>query len=131
MGLVQSCLGPFKGFSWLQSPQMLNLEPESTLAEPPQKVYSWDKKKTDNSEYLIENLNDQTVVKAPGEINGNQFMIRNCQNSNIYLFDHINTITVDDCKHCKIFIGPTKVENFLNLTISEINDDSFYNWKLL
>ena len=78
-------------------------------AEPPQKVYSWDNKRTDNSEYLIENLNDQTVIKAPGEISGNQFMVRNCQNCCIYLFDHINTITVDDCKQCKIFIGPTKV----------------------
>ena len=78
-------------------------------AEPPQKVYSWDNKPTDNSEYLIENLSDQTVIKAPGEISGNQFMVRNCQNCCIYLFDHINTITVDDCKQCKIFIGPTKV----------------------
>ena len=72
-------------------------------------MYSWDNKPTDNSKYLIENLNDQTVIKAPGEISGNQFMVRNCQNCCIYLFDHINTVTVDDCKQCKIFIGPTKV----------------------
>ena len=110
MGLVQSCFGSVRAFSWLQSPQMLNLETDPTSSEPPQKVYSWDKKRTDNTDYLIENLTDQTVIKTPGQINGNQFMVRNCQNCSIYLFDHINTITVDDCKHCKIFIGPTKVQ---------------------
>jgi protein XRP2 len=40
---------------------------------------------------------------------GEQFVIQNCENSNIYLFDHTNTVTIDDCKMCKIFIGPTKV----------------------
>ena len=112
MGLVQSCFGSVRAFSWLQTPQMLNLEttePTTSISEPPQKVYSWDKKRTDSTDYLIENLTDQTVIKTPGQINGNQFMVRNCQNCSIYLFDHINTITVDDCKHCKIFIGPTKV----------------------
>ncbi len=38
-------------------------------------------------------------------------MIRNCEGANIYLFDHINTLTIDDCKDCKIFVGPTKVRN--------------------
>ena len=41
-------------------------------------------------------------------------MIQNCENSNIYLFDHTNTVTIDDCKMCKIFIGPTKVYIILN-----------------
>ena len=45
---------------------------------------------------------------------GEQFVIQNCENSNIYLFDHINTVTVDDCKNCKMFIGPTKVGNIMD-----------------
>ena len=107
MGVVQSCLGSLRAFTWIQ-PRLVNLEAETAVNETP-KVYSWDKKKTDNSDYLVENLTDQIIFKFPGEISGNQFMIRNCQNSSIYLFDFINTITVDDCKNCKIFIGPTKV----------------------
>ena len=101
MGMVQSC---FSTWSWFQ-PALVNLESEN---EAP-KVYSWDKKKVDLSQYSFENLNDQNLVKLPGTINGEQFMVRNCTNCNIYLFDYINTITVDDCKNCKIFIGPTKV----------------------
>ena len=110
MGMVQSCFNPW---NWFQ-PTLVNLENE---VETP-KVYSWDKKKVDLSQYSFENLQDQTVVKLPGSINGEQFMVRNCINCNIYLFDHINTITVDDCKNCKIFIGPTKVNKSL-LTASE------------
>ena len=48
---------------------------------------------------------------------GEQFVIQNCENSNIYLFDHINTVTIDDCKNCKMFIGPTKVHGTLILTL--------------
>ena len=107
MGSVASCLRSFRVFSWLH-PQLVNLEADTDVIETP-KVYSWDNKRTDNSEFLVENLTDKTVYKYPGDINGNQFMIRNCQNSEIFLFDYMNTITLDDCKNCKIFIGPTKV----------------------
>ena len=36
-------------------------------------------------------------------------IVRNCENCSIYLFDHTNTVTIDDCKNCKMFIGPTQV----------------------
>ena len=36
-------------------------------------------------------------------------IVRNCENCCIYLFDHTNTVTIDDCKNCKMFIGPTQV----------------------
>lgn len=35
-------------------------------------------------------------------------MIRNCKDSNIFLFDHSATITVDDCENCNFFFGPIK-----------------------
>ena len=47
---------------------------------------------------------------------GQQFIIKNCENCSIYLFDHINTVSIDDCKNCKIMLGPTQV----------INQDSFF-----
>ena len=107
MGMVQSCFNSFRTLSWFQ-PQLVNLESEVYEQDQP-KIYSWDKKRSDHSDFIFENLEGQTVGKVPGEINGNQFIIRNCKNCSIYLFDHMNTITVDDCLHCKIFIGPTKV----------------------
>jgi len=47
---------------------------------------------------------------------GEQFTIQNCEGSSIYLFDHINTLTIDDCKNCKIFAGPITVCSLLLIT---------------
>lgn len=81
---------------------------------PKDKVYSWDlKEKVNPKDFIIEDVKNDTVGKLPGSINGQQFIIQNCQNSNIYVFDWINTITVDDCYMCNIFIGPTKGSVFL------------------
>ena len=54
-------------------------------------------------------LVDGETGRRPGSISGQQFQIKNCNNSHIYLFDWSNTVTVDDCINCKIFIGPVKV----------------------
>ncbi|GIY36801.1 protein XRP2 [Caerostris extrusa] len=59
-------------------------------------------------DFIIENAKDETIVRLPNSVKGQQFIIQNCENSNIYIYDHINTITVDDCNGCNVFIGPTK-----------------------
>ncbi|RWS28299.1 protein XRP2-like protein, partial [Leptotrombidium deliense] len=41
-------------------------------------------------------------------INGQQFIVQNCQNANVFVFDHISSVTVDDCTDCAFFFGPTK-----------------------
>ncbi|XP_071956240.1 protein XRP2-like isoform X2 [Antedon mediterranea] len=40
-------------------------------------------------------------------------MIMNCKDSSIYIYNHLNTITIDKCTNCKIFLGPTKGSVFL------------------
>ena len=35
-------------------------------------------------------------------------MISNCEDSCVFVFDHTATVTIDDCKRCRFFIGPTK-----------------------
>ncbi|XP_071547917.1 protein XRP2-like isoform X2 [Panulirus ornatus] len=87
-------------------------EAEKDKEEP--KTYSWDKKdKVNPADYTIENISNTEVGRLPGTINGQQFIIQNCQASQIYLFDHINTITIDDCSDCTIFVGPTTGSLFL------------------
>lgn len=79
-----------------------------------EKGYSWENKESVNpKDYIIENAKDETIVRLPGSVKGQQFIIQNCENSNIYIYDHINTITVDDCNGCNVFIGPTKGSVFL------------------
>ena len=66
MGAVQSCLQGFRGLHWLTSNPLINLPEENTEDQP--KIYSWDIKKTDLSEYMFENLTGQEVYKSPGTI---------------------------------------------------------------
>ncbi|XP_045584950.1 protein XRP2 [Procambarus clarkii] len=82
--------------------------------QPHPKAYSWDKKEKINpADFTIENVSDKEVGRLPGSIKGQQFIIQNCQASQIYLLDHINTITIDDCSDCTIFVGPTTGSLFL------------------
>jgi len=79
-----------------------------------QQEYSWDRKeKIDPKDFTIENLENGESGRLPGKVNGQQFIIQNCKHSNIYVFDHINTITIDDCQNCKLFLGPVKGSVFL------------------
>lgn len=112
MGAVYTCLN---GCSRWGLPPLVNLGEESVCEEAAAvKQYSWDKKKIDVAQYTIENKEGgEEVGRRPGQINGEQFMIKNCQDTSIFLFDHINTVTIDDCKQCKIFVGPTKGSIFL------------------
>lgn len=86
---------------------------EEEQEEPRQ--YSWDlaRQTLDLSQFTIDRLVDGETGRRPGSISGQQFQIKNCNNSHIYLFDWSNTVTVDDCINCKIFIGPVKGSVFI------------------
>lgn len=97
-------------FSWFRSlPSSSHQQP---LDEGP-KQYSWDVRDTRAQDYIIENLKGETVGRMPGTVNGQQLVIQNCQDCNIYIFDHSATITIDDCTNCKFFIGPVKQSLFI------------------
>ena len=74
MGAVQSCLQGFRGLHWLTSNPLINLPEENTEDQP--KIYSWDIKKTDLSEYMFENLTGQEVYKSAGTIQAHWTIIR-------------------------------------------------------
>ncbi|KAG8257383.1 Protein Xrp2 [Homalodisca vitripennis] len=83
--------------------------------EDTNKGYSWDQRRQniDPKDFTVENTENTEVWKLPRSINGQQFVIRNCKNASIYLLDHINTLTIDDCSDCKFIIGPVKGSVFL------------------
>nr|XP_006135894.2 protein XRP2 [Pelodiscus sinensis] len=62
----------------------------------------------DPKDYMFSGLKDETVGRLPGKVAGQQFVIQECENCNIYIFDHSATITIDDCTNCRIFLGPVK-----------------------
>lgn len=87
-----------------------------------EEVYSWDRpeNRVDPKDFTISDKTGGTFGRLPGTINGQQFIIENCKDTCIYLFDHSATITIDRCEDCTIFIGPSKgsvnVRNCTNCT---------------
>ena len=74
-----------------------------------EKHYSWSNRNVeDGTRFIIANEIDSSTVRLPSEIDGQQFTIQNCKQAIICLFDHSNTIMVDDCIDCTFFIGPVK-----------------------
>ncbi|KAL4487950.1 hypothetical protein ABPG72_022810 [Tetrahymena utriculariae] len=69
--------------------------------------------KKDKSNYVFRFKEDQVLIKKPGDLDGADFAISNCKNCEIYIFDHIAQIFVDDSQNCKVFIGPTKGSVFV------------------
>ncbi|XP_062412730.1 protein XRP2 [Sardina pilchardus] len=81
----------------------------TNITEEAPKQYSWDKRpKVDPKDFMLTGLKDATVGRLPGKLNGQQFVIQECENCNIYVFDHSATITIDDCVNCRIMLGPVK-----------------------
>ncbi|CAN0462827.1 unnamed protein product, partial [Scytosiphon promiscuus] len=46
------------------------------------------------------------LVKEPGCIGGQQFIVEECSGSEVYLLDHTAALTIDVCVDCRIFAGP-------------------------
>uniref|UniRef100_A0A4W3K5M8 Protein XRP2 n=1 Tax=Callorhinchus milii TaxID=7868 RepID=A0A4W3K5M8_CALMI len=65
-------------------------------------------RQVDVKDYMLTGLKDQTVGRLPDKVAGEQFVIQDCENCNLYIFDHSATITIDDCTNCRIFLGPIK-----------------------
>ncbi|KAJ8407259.1 hypothetical protein AAFF_G00278330 [Aldrovandia affinis] len=83
-------------------------------AEEEPKQYSWDKReKVDPNDYILKGAKDATIGRLPGKLNGQQLVIQDCENCDIYIFDHSATISVDDCTNCRIVLGPVKGSVFI------------------
>ncbi|XP_074661001.1 protein XRP2-like [Tubulanus polymorphus] len=81
---------------------------EEEKAEEQDEVPEEEPIKLDPKDFIIENKKGETFGRTPGKVRGQQFMINNCEDCNIYIFDHIATVTIDDCTNCTIFLGPVQ-----------------------
>ena len=46
-------------------------------------------------------------------VNGQQFIIEDCEDCDLYVFDDNAAVTIDECKNCRIFIGPCDSSIFI------------------
>ncbi|KAL4420408.1 hypothetical protein ABPG75_010064 [Micractinium tetrahymenae] len=52
------------------------------------------------------NLKGETLVRAPGSINGESFSIKNLEECSVFILDYSSEVEVSNCTNCQIFIGP-------------------------
>ena len=64
-------------------------------------------------DFILDGLKDQTVVREPGTVKGQQFIVQDCAGCDIFLLDHSATVQIDDCTDCRIFVGPCESSVFV------------------
>lgn len=58
------------------------------------------------TEFVVADLKGESVLKEPGSINGESFVIKNLEDCSVYLLDYTSEVEVSNCVNCNIFIGP-------------------------
>lgn len=48
----------------------------------------------------------KVLVKEPGTVNGQQFLIEEVSDCDIFVLDHCTSVQIDACTNCRIVIGP-------------------------
>ena len=61
----------------------------------------------------IEKRSGEHVTRPPGTLRGAQCIISDCDDCDIFLFDHTATVSVDRCTNCRIIVGPCDASVFL------------------
>lgn len=69
----------------------------------------------DPKDFIFKLRSNESLMKLSQQINGQQFLLEECTNCEIYLLDHIGSMYIDDCKDCKIITGPISGRYLLNI----------------
>lgn len=65
------------------------------------------------TQYTFRNEVNATLVKHPGSIHGQPFVIDNCRNCELLLLDHCDQVQIDDVSDSRIFIGASSGSIFV------------------
>ena len=63
--------------------------------------------KLDPKDFIFLKRKNETLVKRPGDVNGQGFVIELCENCDIYLLDHTQQVQIDDCKAVQVDVRLT------------------------
>ncbi|KAJ1626288.1 tubulin binding cofactor C-domain-containing protein [Pavlovales sp. CCMP2436] len=70
-------------------------------------------KKLDPKDFMCLGRQGEVFVKKPGSVAGQQFVIADCVDCDIFVCDHCEMVTIDRCQRCRIFIGPCESSIFV------------------
>lgn len=71
------------------------------------------KPKLDPADFVFSGRKGEALVREPGQIQGQQFIVEECDDCDIFLLDHSAQVTVDYATNCRIFVGPCESSVFL------------------
>ena len=71
------------------------------------------KAKLDPKDFIVSKRSNETIVRRPGQIAGQSFMIEECTNCHIYLLDHSAAVNIDVCIGCVVVVGPCESSVFI------------------
>jgi len=64
--------------------------------------------------FTIENVNNQTLQCSESQLNGNDVLVKNCENSTIVLEGGPSTLRLANLKGCKLLCGPVRTSTFVD-----------------
>jgi len=71
------------------------------------------KKDLNPADYRCSQLKGEVVVKKPGDVNGVQFLVEDCSDTQVFLVDKVGPIAMDNCKGCTVICGPSDSSVFI------------------
>ena len=69
--------------------------------------------KLDPKDFIISKRTNETIVRRPGQIAGQSFMIEECTGCHIYLLDYSAAVNIDLCINCTVVVGPCESSVFI------------------
>jgi protein XRP2 len=64
-------------------------------------------------DFYFKHLQEGCHIRQPGSIQGQQFIIEDCSNCDIFLLDHIAAVNIDNCTNVRIVIGACETSIFI------------------
>ena len=60
----------------------------------------------DRSQLIISGQVGVVTGRLPGQLNGRQFHIQDCQKCQLFILDHTSAVTLHGCSECDVVLGP-------------------------
>ena len=93
--------------------------------------------------YTFKDKKEGTHVKNPGDVDGQQFDIGDCENCTLVIMDHCEQVQIDMLKNCRVFVGACASSIFIRncencvfytscrqLRLREVVNSTFYIYSM-
>lgn len=72
-----------------------------------------DKSNLNKEDFIFTKRGEEVLLKVPRDIDGQQFIVEECEGSDVFLLDHMAALTIDVCKRCNVITGPVASSVFI------------------